>query len=79
MTEWRSVLQAELAVPEFGLWSAAGRMGAAQAVAEVPLVAERNRMDRAQAAQLQTTPNKKLWAHLSVSFKSEIPRLLAAI
>jgi hypothetical protein len=37
---WRSVLQAELAVPGF-----VARLVAAPVVAEVPLVAERNRMD----------------------------------
>jgi hypothetical protein len=42
---WRSVLQAELAVPGFVARLAAGRTVAAPVVAEVPLVAERNRMD----------------------------------
>jgi hypothetical protein len=50
MMEWHSLLQADPAVPELvvrmvAVQLAAARMVAAQAVAEVPLVAERNRMD----------------------------------
>ena len=40
MMEWHSVLQADPAVPELVV-----RMIAARAVAAVPLVVERNRMD----------------------------------
>jgi hypothetical protein len=80
MTEWRSALQVELPVPGFAAPLAAVRLAAARmvagpAVAEVPLVVERNRMDRAPAAQLQVTPNKELRAaHISLSCKPVIPR-----
>jgi hypothetical protein len=76
----RSVSQAELAVPGFVARLAAGRTVAAPVVAEVPLVAERNRIEQTQAAQSQMTPQEKLGAaHIWLSCKSVIPRLWAAI
>jgi hypothetical protein len=76
MPEWRSALQAERHVQGFAARMVAVLLAAAPAVAEVPLVAERNCSQPAQAAQLQMTLNKKIGAaHISLSSKSVIPRL----